>query len=355
MYTEKNLQENRTTILTRARLAENRQWLYLLAAGVGIFFLLPQIIGINRALRILGSASPLYLSLALGFEALRYVVSASTTRWLTRLFRKPVRFEPLVEAFFAGAAANRTFSTGGAPGMLVRLLYLSRQGISAGGIAVIFLIEDIAGFAVGLVAIILGVLALANVHPSGRFLLLSGSIFILGIVVLFFAGVHIYRRRAWVEKTVHWCAIGISNLVAWFSGRTIYDAEVVHRGVDEFYAGMHIARHEPVIVLGALGLNLLRYALGASALYFSFAALGWAITPGVLILLYTSASVLSTVSAVPGELALMGGSWAVLTLSFGMPRDTAMMALILSRTIAFWLPIPLGCAAFWNLRRLHYL
>jgi uncharacterized protein (TIRG00374 family) len=83
--------------------------------------------------------------------------------------------------------------------------------------------------------------------------------------------------------------------------------------------------------------------------------LGWRVEPGILILLYTSASVISTISAVPGEFAIMGASWAVLTLSFGVPKDIAIMAMLLSRTVAFWLPLPIGAAAFWNLRRQNYL
>jgi uncharacterized membrane protein YbhN (UPF0104 family) len=74
-----------------------------------------------------------------------------------------------------------------------------------------------------------------------------------------------------------------------------------------------------------------------------------------LILIYTAVSVLSSVSAVPGEVAIMGTSVALLSLAFGVPRDVAVLALLLSRAIAFWLPIPVGFAAFWHLRRKQLL
>jgi uncharacterized protein (TIRG00374 family) len=74
-----------------------------------------------------------------------------------------------------------------------------------------------------------------------------------------------------------------------------------------------------------------------------------------LIVIFTAVSLMSSVSAVPGEVAIMGSSMALLSLAFGVPADVALLALLLSRTIAFWLPIPVGVAAFWHLRRSHFL
>ena len=300
-------------------------------------------------------ADPTFLSLALIAETLRYVVSASTTHVLARLFKRIVPLEPLTEAFFAGAAANRTFSTGGAPGMVVRLLFLMRQGVDAGSVAVIYLIEDIAGLFIGSLLFIIGIVGIVNAHPSNSFIINFTAALAVGSILCALGALYVYRRRGWVEKSVHALARAFNSIMNWFLGRPLYTTERVQQVLDEFYAGMSQARRAPRIVIAAFALNLMRYLAGAAALYFAFLALGWTISPGILILLYTSASVLSTVSAVPGELAIMGGSWAILTLSFGLPKDIAMMALLLSRTIAFWLPIPVGYLAFWNLRRQRYL
>ncbi len=344
-----------TKTATRTRIAEHRQLLYLLAAAVAVFVLFPQVIGINRAVVLLGRADRLFLSLALLAEALRYLISAGSTSVLARLFHRVVPIEPLTEAFIAGAAANRAFSTGGAPGMVVRLMFLTKQGVDAGSVAVIYLIEDLVGLLIGSLVFLFGVCAIVNVHPSGAFLVDVTLALGAGTLVLSLAAVYVYRQRPWVERVVHMIARGFNSIAAWFLGRPIYTTERVQQALDEFYVGMSVARRAPRYIVLACLLNLLRYLAGGAALYCAFLALGWSIPPGVLILLYTSASVLSTVSAVPGELAIMGGSWAILTLAFGVPKDVAIMALILSRTIAFWMPIPLGAIAFWNLRRQHLL
>lgn len=346
----------RTTIYTaRTKLAEHRQWIYLLVAGIGIFLLFPQIAGFNRTVHLLVRADPIFLALGLIAEAVRYLFSAGTTRVLAGLFRRVLPLGPLAEAFFGGAAANRTFSTGGAPGMLIRLLFLAKQEIPAGSVAVIFLIEDIAGFIVGSLIFLAGILSLINARPSNQFIAYVGLLFGLGVLVLVLGATTFYRHRAWVGKAVHAPVRLLNRLAQWIAHRPLVTADQVERALNEFYAGMSLARRAPSRVAMVFALNLLRTVAGIAALYFAFLALDWTISPGVLIVLYTSASVLSTVSAVPGEVAIMGGSWAILTLSFGVPRDVAAAAMLLSRTIAFWLPIPIGYFALWNLRRQRYL
>ncbi len=339
--------------MLRTRVAAHRQWLYLAFLAAAVFFLFPHLIGFPRALRVLGSAQPAFLALALGAESVRYLASAASTRVLGRLFGQIVPFEPLVEAFFAGAAANRTFSTAGAPGMVVRCFFLTGRGLSTGQVAAIYLIEDIAGLVIGGAVFLLGAHTLAAAPSTTTATLLIA--FPAGSALLAVAAILLYRRRALVERVVHGVARAIDEMVRWLLGRPVYDPQSTQRAIDQFYAGMSIARRSPLLVCLSFLFNVSRYLAGIVAVYCSFLGLGWAISPGALVLIYTSASVLSTLSAVPGELAILGSSWAILSLSFGLPRETAAMALILSRTIAFWLPIPVGYLAFWNLRRQRYL
>lgn len=330
---------------------DRRQWLYLALLGAAVFFLIPHFINIPRALRILASAHPLFLMGAVLAEILRYFASASSTRILGRLFKRVIPFEPMVEAFFAGAAANRTFSTAGAPGMIIRYLFLTKHQISAGQVAVIYLIEDIAGLVIGGLIFLIGTVTLA-LSPSTSVTIITLVFgFPIGSLLLAFGALHLYRRRTLVERTVQALARLYDSLATWLINRPVSNSSAIHHAVDQFYIGMSTARHSPLPVIASFAFNMMRYAFGISAVYFCFVALGWAISPGALILIYTSASALSTISAVPGELAILGGSWAILTLSFGVPRETAMLALILSRTLAFWLPIPIGYFALWNLRR----
>ncbi|MCL4395077.1 MAG: flippase-like domain-containing protein [Chloroflexi bacterium] len=324
-------------------------WLALLA--LACFLFLPRLIGFGRVAAVLQLSHPVFLGLALGSEVLRYFASAGSTIVLARLFGVDVPFLPMTEAFFAGAAANRTFSTGGAPGMLIRFAFLVRQGVHGGAVAVVFLIEDIIGAFIGLVVLIVGIVTLTNALPEGAFAA-DASIFLAAASpVLLAVGWYVYRRRPWVERVVHGVARRLNRPLEWLAGRPLFAPRDVQQALDDFYTGMGKARHSPQYVLGSFLLNLVRYVGGAAALYFAFLGLGWAIPLGVVILVFTSVSVLSSVSAVPGEMAILGTSFAVLSLAFGVPRDIALMSLILSRGIAFWLPMPIGYGAIWHLRR----
>ncbi len=331
---------------------QRRHLLYLGLLAVAVFLLIPRLVGIPHALQILGSAHPLFIAVALIADILRYFASAGSTRVLGGLFDMQIPFEPMVEAFFAGSAVNRTFSTGGAPGMLIRYLFLTKQRITSGQVAAIFLIEDIAGLVLGGLIFLVGTVTLALAAFTTTRIVALAFGFPVGSLLLCLAAVYLYNRRDLVNRSVHALGRFCDRITILFFNRQLYQPAAVERGLDQFYMGMTVARRAPSRVILAFALNLIRYAAGIAAVYFCFLALGAQISIGALILIYTSASVLSTVSAVPGELAILGSGWAILTLSYGVPRETAILALIISRTIAFWFPLPVGYLALWNLRRL---
>lgn len=337
--------------LTRAWTIERRHVVWLALLAVGFFVLVPRLIGFRQVLELIRLAQPGYLALAVAAELLRYLASAASTLVLARVFHVKVPFVPTVGAFLAGAAANRTFSTAGAPGMLVRFDYLDHRGLHPGAIAVVFLIEDIVGTVIGALVLLVGIVATVNALPNGTFVADASAIVGVASPLLFLVGWFIYRRRSWVERGVHGLARLLDRPLEWLFGRPVLRRSEVERALDEFYAGMALARRAPWNVLACILFNGIRYAGGAAALYFSFLSLGRTIAPAALILVFTSVSLLSSISAVPGEVAIMSSSFAILSLAFGVPGEIALMALLLSRAVAFWLPLPLGYGALWLLRR----
>ncbi len=346
--------QTETQTLERGMMARRRGWLSLLLIAIGVFVLLPHLIGFERAFRTMARAQPFYLALALAAELTRYVVSAGSTFILARLFNGDVPYVPLIQAFFAGTAANRTISAGGAPGIVVRTLFLINRGLSLGSVAVLFLIEDIAGAVVGGVVLFTGAGVLMALTAEGR-IGLTLALLVIGASGLVFGAGYLYARRELLERLVHAAARGVSQATVRLFGRALYDALRVQRSIDDFYLGVAQARARPLYVLASFGLNVLRYLAGMLALYFSFYAFGWNISPLVLILLSTSFSLLTTMSAAPSEVVIMGAGLAVLAFYVNVPRDVALVALLLSRSLSFWLPIPVGYLAFWNLRRGGYL
>ena len=336
------------------RSVDRRQVIYLLIFGIAIFLLLPHLVRFDRFIHLLETANPVFIGLALIVETLRYFFSAGSTIALARLFQRRVPVLPMTEAFFAGAALNRTFSTGGAPGIVVRLLFLMQQGLHAGSVAAIFMIEDIIGLAIGTATFFFGITTLSSTQTIRSFTT-QAIIFLISTGLLGLLAIYVLRKRTHIYRIIHYIARMSNRIAERFFQRTIYIPNRVQQTLDDFYAGLHAARLQPQYWIVSSLFNVLRYVSGGAALYFSFHALGDTISPSVLILLYTAASVLSTMSALPGEVAIMGTGFIVLIGSLGLSAEAASLALVLSRTIAFWLPMPVGFLALFHLRRKHSL
>lgn len=333
---------------------DRRRLIYLVLLALGIFLFLPRVIGFNHMLKLLRDAQPAFLVIALLAETTRYFASAGSTLALAQLFDRAVPFIPMTEAFFAGAALNRVFSTGGAPGVVVRMFFLLRHHLTVGSVAAIFLIEDLIGLVIGGIVFLVGLATLATNQP-GDFLNDLALGFLIGAVPLTLASIYVFRQRPGVERIIHGLARVTDAIVRKIFHRSPYTYARVEKSIDDFYFGLTAARAQPHRVAVSFGMNGLRYAGGGAALYCAFLALHQTIAPGVLILLYTTTSLLTATSAILGEVAIMGTGFAILSLSLGLTADVAILAMILSRALAFWMPLPLGLLALFDLRRRHHL
>lgn len=341
------------SVTVERRWGERRHVLQLaLLAGI-VFLLIPHWVGAEHVLTALGAADPGFLALAVCAEITRYLASANSTRWLARLFERRVPLGALVQAFFAGAAANRAVSTGGAPGMLVRLLCLRRFGVTTGSVAAIFLIENINGLIVGVPTLFIGVVLFAAARADMPVSL--NAVWLGGGVVVAIALVYLSTRRTWVEHAALWCARWLERATRHVLHRSLFQPERVLKWIGDFYAGMSLAARNPVPAALSLVMNFVRHFAGLVALYCAFRAVGSPIALDILIIVYTSASFITTLSAAPGEVAIMGSGIALLATTTGIPAAVAVTALLISRALAFWLPLPVGYAALWNLIRQGHL
>jgi len=328
---------------------------YLFLFALGFFLLLPQLIGFQRTHELIQRADPRLLLLALAAETLRNIFSASSTVILARLFQRRVPLVPMAEAFFAGGALNRTFSTGGTPGIILRLLFLTRQGVAAGSVIVIMLIENIGGFIIGVLIMALGIAALGGAATADGFANRVAMIISAGMILLIVGALLAFRHPTHVERGVLSLSKSIDHIARRVLGRSVLSLPQAKRALDDFYAGARLARQYPLYAGGSLVMNALRSASGYAAMYFAFGALGASVALPALILFYTSGSFLTTFSAVPGEMILVGTGLAVFSLSFGIPADLALVAILLSRAVTFWFPLPVGYLALWDLRRRKFL
>ncbi len=86
-------------------------------------------------------------------------------------------------------------------------------------------------------------------------------------------------------------------------------------------------------------------------LYSVFHALGFPIGLDVLVAGYVIASNVVSLLLMPEGIGVMGISLSATHTSLGVPASIVVVATLLFRFIAFWLPIGAGLLAMWDLRR----
>jgi uncharacterized protein (TIRG00374 family) len=100
----------------------------------------------------------------------------------------------------------------------------------------------------------------------------------------------------------------------------------------------------------AVGWATLNWLLDAASLWAFVAAFHIYVDPFELFAAYGIANVLAVIPLTPGGLGVVDASAPLLLVSFGLQRNPATLAVLAWRLVNFWLPIPVGAAAYISLR-----
>lgn len=100
----------------------------------------------------------------------------------------------------------------------------------------------------------------------------------------------------------------------------------------------------------ALAWAALNWLLDASCLWIILFAFGRTISPIDLLVAYGLANILAAIPLTPGGLGVVEFTLSGALVGFGVPASLAYLSVIAWRLLNFWLPIPLGGAAYFSLR-----
>jgi uncharacterized protein (TIRG00374 family) len=88
----------------------------------------------------------------------------------------------------------------------------------------------------------------------------------------------------------------------------------------------------------------------AGSLYLFFLATGYRPQPGAILVAYGAANIVSAIPITPAGLGVIEATLVAVTVAFGAPSHTAVPAVLAYRVANFWLPLPVGAAAYLRLR-----
>ena len=312
------------------------------ALAAGIFGLLPRLGGLTRDAAGLRHARLPFLVAAIVAQAISLGCYAQLYRQVLAALKARIRFRLATDVILASFFVSHLTPFGSAAGTLVNVNTLEAEGIDAAttgeAIGLTSLVSTVA-----LIALFgIGFVATAGRHVSHTYLTVAGIA--LGLVVTVLAAV---------------LGIGAHPEIAGRAGRWAASvARHVRPSIDPDQVAKTSSRLAALARTELTGRTFLASSALASAnllfdllsLDLMFVALRYQPGFGPLAVAYAAANIASAIPVTPGGLGVVEVTLVAITVGFGAPRPTAVLAVIGYRIVEYWLPLIPGAIAYLRLR-----
>jgi uncharacterized membrane protein YbhN (UPF0104 family) len=330
-------------IFTTRRMVQTGVLVLLLL--VGIYFLFPKLVGLDESLGRLDEANPVWIGVAIAFSILAIATYIALFKAVVGGDALRLRWIETYEINMAGVAATRLFSAGGAGGIALTYWALRKAGMGrrdVGRRMVAFLTLNYAFYPLAL--ILFGVLlrtGVLNGEDSVELTIIpaavAGAMLMVGVLIALIPS-DVERRLAPFAHSER--ARGLLHSAAKFPA-------TVGEGF-RFALGLfaHPSRGWLALV-GAAGY----WAASIGVLWASFHAFGVQVPLAVVVQGFFLGMVANLFPLAPGGVGAVDAGMIGAFVLFGIPEETVFPAILVFRLVAFWLPIPPGIIAFFQLRK----
>jgi uncharacterized protein (TIRG00374 family) len=319
-----------------------------LRRGVVIFALLlvieylvvPELVGASKDLYLLGRVNAAWLAAGVVLEG----VSLFCYGLLTQAVLPPGAHNPglsrLLRIDLAAAAVAHVIPAGtvGSAGIGYRLF--TAEGIKGNDAAVMMATKGLGSTAVLNVLLWLSLvisIPLAGFHP------IYVTVAVIGAVVLFAVAalaLGITRGASRASRILHAAGDRIPGLTGARLERAVLDTA----------ASLSALGRDRRVLARSLTWASLNWLLDAVSLWCFVAAFGRLVNPVELFAAYGIANVAGALPLTPAGLGVIDSLVPLMLVSFGVTRSVATLGVLGWRLVNFWLPIPVGAAAFVSLK-----
>jgi uncharacterized protein (TIRG00374 family) len=312
------------------------------ALAVGVFGLLPRLGGLKHDAAGLRHARPAFVAAAVVAQAVSLACYALLYRRVLASLGARLRFRLAAEVTLSTFLISHVTPFGSATGTLLNVSTLEAEGIAA----------STTGEAIGLTSLVstvalialfgTGLVATAGRHVSATYLRIAGVALVLVLLVLaiaFGVGAHPGIAERAARRAAGWARHVRSSIdpekVAQTSKRLVLLARSALTG-RAFLESYGFASADLLFDLLSLDLMFLafRYQPGF----------------GPLAVAYAAANIASAIPLTPGGLGVIEVTLVAITVGFGAPRATAVLAVLGYRLVSYWLPLLPGALAYLHLR-----
>jgi uncharacterized protein (TIRG00374 family) len=313
---------------------------WLAVTGVSLYLVAPSLLDVFSSWSDLDTIKPAWLAGMAGLQA----ASLACLWALQKLAMKAPSWPPIVSSQLAGNALAKIAPGGGALGAALQYRMLVRTGLPGNRAAAGLTAVNLLTFAVVLA---LPVLALPAILRGGvsKDLVQAAVVGAVVFVVLFAAGAVLIA----FDKPLLW----VGRVIQTVRNRLRPRAEPLHKLPERL---LH-ERDRIVGIVGprwkrALAQTIGRWAFDYATLVAALAAVGSQPRPVLVLLAFCGAQVLAQIPVTPGGLGFVEAGLTALLALAGVSGGEAVLATFTYRLFSYWLPLPVGLAAYgWHARR----
>ncbi len=313
---------------------------------VAIYFLFPKLVGLGNALGKLDDADPIWIVVAIAFSIASFATYIALFKAVVGGDVLRLRWVETYEINMAGVAATLLFSAGGAGGIVLTYWALRKAGMKrheVGRRMVAFITLHYAFYPIAL--ILFGILLRTGVLNGENSVELTiipaavaGALLLIGILVALIPSDLTDRIEPYARdhgERVRSIAASVAKVPA-----------TLGEGF-RFAIGLFAhPRRGGLAVLGAAGF----WATSIGVLWASFHAFGVHVPLAVVVQGFFLGMVANLFPLAPAGVGAVDAGLIGAFVLFGLPEDTVFPAILIYRLVAFWLPIPFGIVAFFQLR-----
>jgi uncharacterized protein (TIRG00374 family) len=330
-------------LFTRRRVAQTL--LVVLVVLIGIYFLFPKLVGLGDALSKLGEADAAWIGIAIGFNVVAIATYIALFKAVVGGDALRLKWVETYEINMAGVAATLLFSAAGAGGIALTYWALRKAGMrrrDVGRRMVAFVSLHYVFYPLAL--IVFGVLLRTGVLPGKHSVELTvvpaavaGVLLVLGLLLALIPS-DLGRRVAAHARGERAQSIAASI------------AKVPAIAAEGFRFAISLFAHPSrggLAVIGAAGF----WAANIGILWASFQAFGVEVPLAVVVQGFFLGMVANLFPLAPAGVGAVDAGMIGAFVLFGIPEETVFPAILVYRLVAFWLPIPPGIVAFFQLRK----
>jgi uncharacterized protein (TIRG00374 family) len=311
---------------------------------IAIYVLVPKVIGLKGALSKLEDGDPVWIAIGVAACVAAFGAYVALFRGVVGERLIHLEWSESYQITMAGLAATRLFSAGGAGGILLTYWALRKAGMERRQAVCRMVAFLVVLYSVYLLALVIfgtllrtGVLS-GNAPLTGTVIpaALAGLAIVIGLLIALVP--EDFERR--IERHT-------SGHFGRFAQRFAKAPATLAQGTRTAIDFVRHPRSGALAIGGAIGF----WAANIAILWASFHAFGVHVPLGVVVQGFFLGMVANLFPLAPGGVGAVDAGMIGAFVLFDLPSTAVFAAVLTYRVIAFWLPIPPGIIAFFQLRK----